>query len=792
MASDRWKQIESIYHAALERPQQERGRYLDDACADDAGLRSEVDSLLKQHSVKDFMDGASTGGPTAATRRALESVLGSPLDVKPGTRIDQFEVVAPIGKGGMGEVWKARDTKLGRFVAIKFVPGAWAADTHAVERLRSEARAASSLNHPNICTIYDFRELDGHPLIVMEFMRGQTLGERLAGGVLKPQQVVDIGIQVTDALVAAHGRGIIHRDIKPDNIFLTDDGLVKVLDFGLAKHLPQKHHLDTTFATESQGLSSDAGPAGTISYMSPEQASGEELDGRTDLFSLGVVLYACATGHPPFGGKTIAVVLSSILNRAPVAPVALNPEVPLRLQEVIYNCLEKDRELRYQSAGDLRAELKRVKRDLDMALSPGRVEDQAPSPVSVAPTATTTEAVPSPAPSRSRWVALAGIALVLLGATAAFVFYQIEVSSGEAGSAGGLSPEQTAAVLVIQSRLELAASSLEGGDYRSAAAHAGEVLRREPDNADAGAILAAAEAQLARLDAFVVEARRALAEGDTAGAQEAMVAARDVDPTAPVINELAEEIVILLNIETAEARELARQAANRPPTTPPPAPPEARTEPTLTVQTPPAATPPPEFVPPSQEPARVEEDSGAVAEESAEPPSEATGPEGFVAPATDAEGEDPVSPVRPAEPVEEPVQGEEPVAPASPPPEAAPPEAAPDPPAESPEAIEADIRSVIDAYATAIGDQDIDLLRQVRPNLSEEQVDSIVESFRNTPLEVEVTGFTILRLEADRATVRLERRDTFLNDRQDPRVNVQTLELLRREGRWVIDAVAVN
>jgi serine/threonine protein kinase len=280
-----------------------------------------------------------------------------------GARFDHYELLSLIGQGGMGEVWKARDTKLGRVVAIKLVRPTWAADSRILERLRVEARAASALNHPNICTIHDFREHEGRPLIVMEFMNGQTLRARMNNAPMRIPEVVEIGIQVADALAAAHSHGIIHRDIKPENVFLTEDGFVKVLDFGLAKLLVQDQSMESTTVPPTNTLTNFGDVLGTISYMSPEQASGEPLDSRTDLFSLGVVLYQCATGHAPFTGKTIAVVSSAILNKAPAAPMALNPQVPSRLQDVIYNCLEKDRELRCPTADNLRVQLKRVKRD---------------------------------------------------------------------------------------------------------------------------------------------------------------------------------------------------------------------------------------------------------------------------------------------------------------------------------------------------------------------------------------------------------------------------------------------
>jgi hypothetical protein len=253
-----------------------------------------------------------------------------------GRTISHYRIVAQLGTGGMGVVYRAEDLRLGRGVALKFVSDDLAHDPAVVQRLRSEARAASALNHPNICTIHDIGEDDGHPFIVMELMTGHTLRDRLASGQLKVHQIVNVGLEIADALDAAHAGGIVHRDIKPGNIFLTDRGHVKILDFGLAK-------LTARLATS--GTTDDARTAagvtlGTTAYMSPEQATGEELDGRTDLFSLGVVLYECATGRHPFPGKTSAAVLAGILNRAPVAPITLNPELPLRLQDVINNCLE--------------------------------------------------------------------------------------------------------------------------------------------------------------------------------------------------------------------------------------------------------------------------------------------------------------------------------------------------------------------------------------------------------------------------------------------------------------------
>ncbi len=285
-----------------------------------------------------------------------------------GRTVSHYQIESQLGSGGMGVVYRALDTRLGRPVALKFVSEHLTHDREAIERLRAEARAASALNHPSICTIYDIGEADGHPFIVMELLKGRSFREWMDEGPIKPSMLVDLGIEIADALQAAHAEGIIHRDITPRNIFITDRGHAKLLDFGLAKLMAASTDLAMTIEPSHQ---TTAGLAlGTVAYMSPEQASGEPLDNRTDLFSTGVVLYEGATGRHPFPGKTAPLVLAAILDSAPVLPIAVNPAVPHRLQDVIINCLEKDRELRYQSAGDLRADLKRVRRDIESGASP--------------------------------------------------------------------------------------------------------------------------------------------------------------------------------------------------------------------------------------------------------------------------------------------------------------------------------------------------------------------------------------------------------------------------------------
>ena len=653
-----------------------------------------------------------------------------------GRTVSHYRILDQLGAGGMGVVYSAEDVRLGRQVALKFVSDYLAGDQQALLRLRSEARAASALNHPNICTIYDIGEADGHPFIVMEMMKGQTLRDRLLSGPLKPAQVVDLGVEIADALHAAHAEGIIHRDIKPGNIFLTERGHAKILDFGLAKLTPRL----STSATTGQAHASASGVThGTTAYMSPEQATGETLDERTDLFSLGLVLYECATGRHPFPGKTAAVVIAAILDRIPPPPLAWNADVPLRLNEIIVNCLEKDRELRYQSAADLRADLKRLRRDLDSGLArpidPGAADwssrghrAHASNFAVTPPTDPQTEgrrsgssrlADLSDPPSRRAalfWAGAGALGMVVAAALVLPAVRQQNISPPPAPAAA-----DSPAVPPPEVRREPSPPSAP-----AAAPAAG--ARSTPSGRD--------EATLARFDRAIADARRRLGAGDYSSAARSLEEARRIDGASPIVVELSSRLAQAIR---------ERDARRRPPAV------TAEREPVPEAPAPQKPAPTPSIAsPPTQQ-----------LETTVVPPPINTS----LAPA-----------VKPSPTPPTPAPGTEPA-----------PAVGPKPPSAAAKTDEASIREIIAAYGRAIEQKDIDLFRSVKPNLTREEERRLLEGFRAVNTQEVTLTVTSLARDGDRASAVVERLDVIeAGGRRRTSRGQQVFAFSRTKNGWTI------
>jgi serine/threonine protein kinase len=642
-----------------------------------------------------------------------------------GRTVSHYRIISPLGSGGMGVVYLAEDARLGRQVALKFLPSSWSQEAKALERFRVEARAASSLSHPSICAIYDIGQDGDTPFIVMEALRGETLRERIAKGPLKVADVLDVGIQLADALEAAHSQGIVHRDIKPANIFLGERNRVKVLDFGLAKLISSPSSLSSSADTttpldrlQNNQITQPGTALGTVSYMSPEQARGEHIDSRTDLFSLGAVMYEMVTGNQAFGGSTTAMVYDAILNRAPRPIAHLNPLIPSRLETVIATALEKDRDLRYQHASDLQAELRRIRRDLDAGSLGG--SQSVVTPVRQSTPGLTDSAI-LPAKPSSRWLERTSIAIAFVAVSVAAVLFwrgqqtertSTEVPPAEAPAISSNEPAPPVATVAPPPVVPPGPAPTQG------APAPGPAVRPEPSPS------AAPEPR-----------------GRIALPPPPQPSPRSSLPPPPSVTPV-------------------------PVAPPPPAPTggAATTSPSPTVSTPPVT--PPSTTPPAAE----------------NPPAETAKPQPSPAPAPAAESPAPVpAPAQPTAPAPTPVQ------PAPPAPRAAAPEPTTTPATSPVESDDAAIRRVIRTFEQAIENKDIALYRSIRPGLTRAAEAVLTNSFNQIDSQEIDVRIENLRIEGRTASARLVRRDTLVTaGRRQIQNSTQTLRFEKTEKGWII------